>query len=263
MVERLQEPHHVVFPEEVLQELRLLPTDRDIPRQVDGEDNGEEKEIVAPRNGRAAGKQPRIRPERHEEQNLRDRSLRQESEARGKRGRGPPAELHSTGADRLEAAEHRHGHAQHEQPIEQEQPRDADESRSNAQQDRGPHRPAFADAAPADEIDRKNRQVDAEGRHDPRYLRAYAEEPVARRDEPVHQRRLVEIRLPLERRHDPVAAREHLAGNLSIPALVGLEEVEAERRIKDRGRKDEQDEKRCNADVGVRIGSTGKQHPRE
>ena len=55
-----------------------------------------------------------------------------------------------------------------------------------------------------------------------------AEQRVTGLDQPVQQRRFIEIRLALQIRHHPLAALEHLAANLGITALVRLEQGEGQ-----------------------------------
>ena len=83
--------------------------------------------------------------------------------------------------------------------------------------------------------------MDRQRRHEPGRRLVHAEHRVAEHDEPVEQRRLVEVRLALEVRHDPVAASEHLARDLRVAALVRLEQVERQRRVKEQGGKNDEE----------------------
>src|SRR5262249_29187712 len=54
---------------------------------------------------------------------------------------------------------------------------------------------------------------------------------VAHANQPVEERRLVEIRLAVQMRHDPVSAFQHFAWDFRVTALVRLQQVKVEPRI--------------------------------
>ena len=75
-----------------------------------------------------------------------------------------------------------------------------------------PQKAARADKAASKTIAQQNGALHRERGHEPRRPVVKAEEPIAAHDQPIKEGRLVEIRLALKRGHDPLAARQHLAG---------------------------------------------------
>ncbi len=85
--------------------------------------------------------------------------------------------------------------------------------------------------AAAEEIHQQDAAMHGQRRHQPRRPYLDAEHRVTGLDQPVQERRFIEIRFTLKIRHHPLAALEHLARDLGVTALVRLEEVERQARI--------------------------------
>ena len=87
----------------------------------------------------------------------------------------------------------------------------------------------------------------------------HAAERVRQHHQPVEERRLVEVRLALQQRHDPLAGRQHLARDLGVAALVRLQQVEVQARVEQEGRQGQQDEHRRPARAQVGGGAAGEE----
>src|SRR5262245_56299303 len=88
----------------------------------------------------------------------------------------------------------------------------------------------------------------------------HAEYGVGQRHHPVEQRRFVEVRFALQRRHDPLAACQHLERNLRVASLVRLEQGKAHPREQQHARQRRDDEERRPTPSCGPFASARKQH---
>ena len=158
---------------------------------------------------------------------------------RGKLGSLPPR----CGAG-VESREEGERHPERQQSVEDQHPPHAGEARRHREEQASPEGAPFADEPAAEEVRDEDRRLHREGRHQPRRPRGDAEDAIAGEDEPVEEGRLVEIRLVEQRRDEPVSAGQHLARNLGVASLVGLEEPEVETRIQEQRRHDDEQRQR-------------------
>ena len=154
----------------------------------------------------------------------------------GERGQGgagvePVEEPSAAGAGRLahaqDEADERRAHQDGHRHVEDQEPRQREIEQRRPQDD-----PGGGAGVPAEEP--AARRVGQEDAAQPEQGGSGAHRPLARTeafqaggDRPVHERRLLEIRDPVQPRGRPVAACNHLPRDLRVPALVGIGERRA------------------------------------
>ena len=110
-----------------------------------------------------------------------------------------------------------------QQRVEGEHAGTVDELRREAEDQRSTERCLASQEAPAPQVGTHNDQHPGEAGHDSRGPIVNPENTVTRHYRPVQQRRLVEIRLPVQRRDQEFSFREHLPGNLGVAGFLRLQ----------------------------------------
>ena len=210
--------------ESVAQKAGLARAGDDEPRH-DGQRTGEDRERERHDAGatRAAGQGPAGSGPREQRNGDPDRALGQRREAQREPGGGPPARRRAVEPPAHQAVE-RGGDERGERRVEDGESPEDEHDRRGRHDDGGHERPGAPDQDRAERRRQDDRRDRRERGGKARGHLADAEQSEGARHEPEEEHGLVEVGKPVEVRHRPVAAGQHLARDLGVPPFVGVEE---------------------------------------
>ena len=213
--------------EEESREAGIAQRYHDEPRRGDSREQRQARARVQPPPGVRVTLGERVEDERSCREHPDDDSLGEHRQGARPPGGEHPAALGGgcrRGALRQGESQHRGRQPEGEAAVQQVEMADDHEERTDGERRQGQQRavaPVQARHPGKHQRQARERQPHAP---QPRAPLLEAECPVRRGRRPVLQRRLFEVLQAIEPWSDPVTAREHLARDLGVTALVGIEE---------------------------------------
>ncbi len=249
-----------MLPEKVTAEFRQCELHRDVPGQRHPEHDGCEETPPTPADHGSIAGEPTINAQWWQQKGDSNGSFRQNTESAGRARQDPPAALKAKGLDGKKACQQGDRHPEGEHTVEHEQPAGAEESGRQQQRERAPKSRALANQAPAQPVGGEHASLHGECRHQACRPHLDAKHLIRQHHRPVKERRLVEVRLALERRHQPIAAGQHLARNLGVAALIRFKEMEVHPREQQDAREDNENGERLPAPGRIALDGSSKEN---
>ncbi len=230
----------VLVDEEETREFRVGERNRDEPRRDNRQEQQPALDEVQPAQQPPVAMNEDVGRDCARGKHDPDEPLGHDGERRGRPGdEHPAASLVLSGVLLRDGkGEHRHRYEKSQSHVQRQDVADSDVHGATRGHSRSAQCGRRAEQAPSRPEDHEHAQKPGHARREARRPLIVAERGERGRGDPILQGRLLEVLVAVQARREPVAACDHLARNLRVAALVGLDQVPIAEIAEPAGRKD-------------------------